>query len=77
MMALSCDDLSTATARGFMVSTITLAALHLDHAAAYVAIGDASAAARSMRKASANFWAALDTLPEAVSEIERDGGGAP
>lgn len=77
MMALSCDDPTTATARGFMVSTITLAALHLDHAATHVAIGDAAAATRSMRKASANVRAALDTLAEAVSEIERDSGGVP
>ncbi len=79
MMALLQDNapLSTATARGYMVSMVTLASSELARAAAHVAAGDAKGAHWAMQRSAAYYRAALDTLPEAVSEIERDGGGAP
>lgn len=76
MMALAKDNISTATARGYLVSMVTLASCELARAAAHVAAGDAKGVHWAFQRSAAYYRAALDSLPEAVSEIERDNGGA-
>lgn len=71
-------DINSATnPRAFMGGALAYASLHLDHACDHLAMGDAPALMRSVRKFAAFANAALDTLPEAMrqlsTEAEHDG----
>lgn len=54
--------------RAFLSGCVAMAAIHLEHA-----LGDAVALQRSMQKFAACTKATLDTLPEAVHQIEHGG----
>lgn len=68
---------SASNPRAFMGGALAYASLHLDHAYDHLAMGDAPALMRSVRKFAAFANAALDTLPEAMrqltTEAEHDG----
>jgi len=68
---------SASNPRAFMGGALAYASLHLDHAYDHLAMGDAPALMRSVRKFAAFANAALDTLPEAMrqlnAEAEHDG----
>ena len=59
--------------RAFMGGALAYASLHLDHAYDHLAMGDAPALMRSVRKFAAFANAALDTLPEAMSQLSTEG----
>lgn len=63
-----------ANPRAFLSGCIAMAAIHLEHADAHVTLGDSVALVRSMRKFAACAKAICDTLPEAVQQIEKEGG---
>lgn len=68
---------SASNPRAFLGGALAYASLHLDHAYDHLAMGDAPALMRSVRKFAAFANAALDTLPEAMrqltTEAEHDG----
>ena len=59
--------------RAFLAASVAMAAIHLEHASAHIALGDAVALQRSMQKFAACTKAALDSLPEAVHQIKQEG----
>lgn len=58
--------------RAFMGGALAYASLHLDHAYDHLAMGDAPALMRSVRKFAAFANAALDTLPEAMRQLHAE-----
>ncbi|WP_377840086.1 hypothetical protein [Bosea sp. UC22_33] len=67
-------DINSATnPRAFMGGALAYASLHLDHACDHLVMGDAPALMRSVRKFAAFAKAALDTLPEAMRQLDDEG----
>lgn len=65
---------SASNPRAFMGGALAYASLHLDHAYDHLAMGDGPALMRSVRKFAAFAKAALDTLPEAMRQLDDEGG---
>lgn len=65
---------SASNPRAFMGGALAYAGLHLDHAYDHLAMGDGPASMRSVRKFAAFANAALDTLPEAMRQLDAEGG---
>ncbi|CAH1656749.1 conserved hypothetical protein [Hyphomicrobiales bacterium] len=61
-------------ARTFMAGSMAMAAIHLEHALAHIALGDTTALLRSAQKFAVCAAAAVETLPEAVKEMDAEGG---
>ncbi|MBN9453842.1 MAG: hypothetical protein J0I42_18035 [Bosea sp.] len=68
-------DINSATnPRAFMGGALAYACLHLGHASDHLVMGDGPALMRSVRKFAAFAKAALDTLPEAMRQLDEEGG---
>jgi hypothetical protein len=57
--------------RAFLQTAMSLASLHLDHAADHLATNDDIALKRSLEKFGACVKAMLDTVPEVLADDER------
>ena len=60
--------------RAFLMTTMSMASLHLDHATDHLATNDDIALRRSLEKFGACVKAMLDTVPEVFADKT---GGAP
>ena len=58
--------------RAFLAGSLAMAAIHLDHALAHLAMGDTTALLRSAHKFAACAAAGVETLPEAVKQMEEE-----